>query len=290
MSQRTWTGATSGDWAVTGNWQEGSVPINGDDVVIPAGSVSITASLNQSAVTLNSLTILSAYTGLIGLATTYLQIGAATCTIGGASGSSQAGSGSQRLMLNFGAAQMTTTILGTCNVSADAGLEPIRILGSHASNKLYMVGTGRVGVATTLTSETATLTEFNVSGGGSLLNLGAGCTLTTGNISAGTATARSAMTTLTMAGGTLTTTGSGAIATATLRGAAPTFYSNSTGTITTFNLYTGVADFSGNPAARTLTTLNQWGGSVKAFGGNPSHLTIGTWNRNFSMWSAAATT
>lgn len=273
MATRTWIGTTSGDWSVTTNWVEGAVPVNGDDVVLRNNAVSISAGLGQSAVTLASLTIDSTYTGLIGLASplTYLQVGATVVTIGGVSGSSNPGDGSQRILLNLGSVLGTVTIYSSCTVSADSGLEPIRLLGSNASNKLYVLG-GRVGVATTVSSETATLTEWDLAGQG-ILNLGAGCTLTTGNQMGGTASIRSAMTTLSQSAGTLTTSGSGAIATASIGGLAKL---NSSGTITALNLYaTGTADFTGNPAARTVTTFNHYrGGVLMRLGANPAHVTL----------------
>ncbi len=42
---RTWTGATSGDWGLSGNWAESAVPVDGDDLVFPISSN--TASFNQ---------------------------------------------------------------------------------------------------------------------------------------------------------------------------------------------------------------------------------------------------
>lgn len=70
--------ATSGpnDWAVTANWDEGSVPTTGDDVYISQGSHDILYSLDQSAVSLDSLNIGAGYRGSIGDSANsyYLQI------------------------------------------------------------------------------------------------------------------------------------------------------------------------------------------------------------------------
>lgn len=81
MATVTWTGATDGDWAKTGNWAGGAVPVGDDDVVID-GVVDITAGLNQSAVNLKSLKILSTYSGNIGSGASALQINV-TSTTGG---------------------------------------------------------------------------------------------------------------------------------------------------------------------------------------------------------------
>lgn len=279
MATRTWIGTTSGDWAVTTNWQEGSVPIAGDDVVIKNNAVAITASLNQSAVTLASFTCDSTYTGTIGSSSAYLQVGATLVSIGAPSNSATAGTGSPRIKLDFGSVQTTITVYSTCATTSDAGLEPFRWKGTHASNKCYVVGGGRVGVATTLTSEVATLTEWDVTGSGAVLNLGPGCTLTTGYATAGNTTVNSTMTTLTVSpGATVTTQGTGAVTTANVGG---TLNSNSSGTITTCNLYAqGRADFSQNPASRAVTTLNHYKTGVLAFNpANPAHLTLTTYNK-----------
>lgn len=278
MATRNWSGTTSGDWSVSTNWLEGVVPASTDTVFFKNNAVSVTTGLAQSAVTLASLTIDSTYTGTIGSGSTYLAIGATAITIGGASGSSTSGNGSGRILLNLGTVQFTATVLSTSGTSSDSGLEPVRLLGTNASNKLYVLG-GRVGVATTVTTEISTLTEWNVSGTGAVLNLGSGCTLTTGNQTGSSAvTVNSALTTLTQSvGGTTTTLGTGTITTANIGG---TIISSSTGTITTLNLYANATgDFTGNIAARTVTTLNQYAGAkLMRYAANPSHLTVTTHN------------
>jgi hypothetical protein len=278
MATRTWIGTTSGDWSVTTNWVEGSVPANGDDVVFKNNAVDVSSGLAQSAVTVATLTIDSTYTGKIGTASAYLQLGATAVSIGGASGSATPGTGSQRIKINFGTVQMTTTVYSTCSSSADTGIEPVQIIGTHASNKLYVQG-GRVGVATVITSAVATISEWDITGSSAVLNLGVGCTLTTGYQTAGTVNINSAIATFTQTGGTATTTGAGAISTAASIGG--TAYLNSTGTIAICNLYgTGRADFSQNPAARTVTVLNHFkGGSLVLHAANPAHLTISTYNK-----------
>jgi hypothetical protein len=192
MATRTWIGTTSGDWSVTTNWVEGSVPANGDDVVFKNNAVDVSSGLAQSAVTVATLTIDSTYTGKIGTASAYLQLGATAVSIGGASGSATPGTGSQRIKINFGTVQMTTTVYSTCSSSADTGIEPVQIIGTHASNKLYVQG-GRVGVATVITSAVATISEWDITGSSAVLNLGVGCTLTTGYQTAGTVNINSAI-------------------------------------------------------------------------------------------------
>ena len=80
-------------------------------------------------------------------------------------------------------AAFTGTVLDT-GISIDPGLEPLRIKGTNAANKLYVLG-GRVGVATNLPGETATLAEIDVSGSAAVVDLGAGVTWTNANVAAG---------------------------------------------------------------------------------------------------------
>src|SRR6185437_13069021 len=113
----------------------------------------------------NSLTISQTFTGTIGTASTsgtfgYWKIGATTWTIGTPSGDGIAAIGSGRIKVNFGSAVFAGTVLATGS-SIDPGAEPVRVKGSNASNKLFVLG-GRVGVATNLPGETATLAEVDV--------------------------------------------------------------------------------------------------------------------------------
>ena len=99
--------------------------------------------------------------------------------------------------------------------SADAGAEPVRIKGSNAANKLYVLG-GRVGVATNLPGETATLAEVDVTGSSALCNLGAGVTWTNANVSSGgtlTTNSGSSGALSISSGSTATTRGTAAIST-----------------------------------------------------------------------------
>ena len=47
----TWIAGDGGDWSVAGNWDTGSVPVNGDEVYLYSNTDNITAGLAQSAVT-----------------------------------------------------------------------------------------------------------------------------------------------------------------------------------------------------------------------------------------------
>jgi hypothetical protein len=241
----------------------------------------------MSAVTLNSLTISQTFSGTIGTTAStgtfgYWKIGATTWTIGTPSADGIAAIGAGRIKIDFGAAAFAGTVLNT-GPSIDQGAEAVRIKGSNAANKLYVLG-GRVGVATNLPGETATLAEVDATGSTAICALGPGVTWTNANASAGgTLTLGSgSMGALSVSSGsTATAQGTGAIATINAGG---TTYLNhrpaSGAAITTLNLYpTGIADFSQVPSALTITTLNHHkGGVLTANAANPGHLTVTTRN------------
>ena len=266
----------SSDWGNTANWSTGSIPTTGDTVYILAGSQNITASLDQHLVTLANLVIGVGFTGTIGTTSAYLQIGATTWTVGAPINSGVSSNGSGRIKIDFGTVQYTGTVLATSQGTADPGLEPVRIKGSNASNKLYVIS-GRVGVGTTLATETATISEADVSGG--TLNFGYGVTWATVNVSqGGTFLSQSG-------GGTTLTTATGS--TATVNGSAKVTTVNAGGStylnqrpaagnvVDTLNLFNGgTVDFTGNPGSGTIGTFNFYkGGSYKTSPANPNHIT-----------------
>lgn len=290
MATYFFTGATSGDPSVGSNWTKadgstGTVPANGDDVYIqsvPGVSLPNITAVDQHSIALNSLTISSTFTGTIGTNAApggYWQIGAATVNIGLPAGDGSNPGGSGRIKVNLGSTSAVVNITSTVNSSADAGYEPVRLLGSAITVLNSLSGT--VGVATNAPGETATVGIVNVTAG--TCNLGSGVTWTTVNVSnGGSITTNSGGTTVSVASG----------GNATLNGATIVTTVNTSGTVvhnvrpgsgagtTTFNVYNGgTADFSNNPAAVTVTTLNQYPTAiVKANPSNSGHLTIT--NRN----------
>lgn len=268
-----------GNWGNTANWSLAAVPVNGDDVYILSGAQNIASGLAQSAVTLSSLTIGMGFTGTIGTTSAYLAIGATNWTIGVPQNSATSATGSGRIKIDFGAVQYTGLVLGTSSSTTDTGLEPVRIKGSHASNKISVTG-GRVGVGTTTAAETATVLQADVGGG--VLNFGYGVTWTTVNISQGGTflTQSAGGTTLTTSPGATTTvyglTGSSGITTVNAGGTTNLNHRPGSGNVVgTLNLYaTGTADFSGNPGSGTLGTFNHYkGGVLKTAPSNPNHIT-----------------
>lgn len=296
MSTYFWSSTSSTDPTNGANWTKsdgtiGTAPGNGDDVTIaaiPGVALASIAAADMSSVTLNSLTISQTFTGTIGTASTaggtfgYWRIGATNWTIGTPSADGLATVGSGRIKIDFGAAAFSGVVLATGS-SVDSGAEPVRIKGSNAANLLYVLG-GRVGVATNLPGETATLAEVDATGSTAICNLGPGVSWTNANASAGgTLTLNSGSTGAlsVSSGSTATTQGTGAITTVNAGG---TTYLNhrpaSGAAIGTLNLFpTGTADFSQLPSPVTVTTLNhQNGGVLIANAANPGHLTVT--NRN----------
>lgn len=289
------TTANSGpnDWSVASNWSTGAVPVNSDDVIIKDNSVNICWGLDQSSVTLTSLTIHKTYTGKIGLdaqtfttnaaastasstsaleyRTTYLKISATTVRIGETvSAGSPAGSG--RICLNTGSTQATIDIIDTAQTSSETNRPSVRLLASVNTTKVYVrKAPGGVGIAVDLPGETSTLSTISISDRTTTSRVfaGAGTTLTTwlqeggNNYLNGAAT----VTTVTVNGGTLTTEGSFGITTLNANGG--TVNSNSTGTVATLVVNGGTVDFTGSNAARTVTTITNTsgtGGTIKGDG------------------------
>jgi hypothetical protein len=289
MATQYWISTSSTDPSLAANWSTGVALANGDDAYIQAIPGLVLANIgasNMSAVTLNSLTISQSFTGTVGAAGAggYWQIGATTWTLGTITGGINPG-GSGRIKLNFGSVQFTGTIISTAGSATDSGQEPVRILGTHASNKLSVLS-GTAGVATNVPGEVSTLSEVDVvgnpaTGSSPTCNLGSGVTWTTAYCAGGgTLTTNSGSSgALDCAGSTATCNGTALIATVTNSG---TIFYNVTppsgSCITTLNnLANGTVDFTGGPAARTVGTYKPYAGSsIRLNAANPAHVTFTT--------------
>lgn len=264
MAVRTWKGSdgtTPYSWAVAGNWEEGAVPVNSDEVVIPAGSQKITAGLNQSSVTLAGLQIEVGFDQDIGTSSGYLQIGLS------AAASIQTTAGQQ--FLDFGSSNVNVEVLGSG--SASTGQNAINVVGSNLAT-VSIIG-GSVGIATPL-AKSSTVATLRVLGGS--VWCGQNVTLTTLNMYGGSVLQQCSATTSTVYSGTLTTKGSGTITTGNLY--AGTMRLNSTGTITTLNAYGGSIFLDGSGLARTVSTLNALARDPLTLVYDPSVVTISTLN------------
>lgn len=172
-------------WAAA-NFSSGSLPANGDTVIIENNGVPILWNLDQSAVTLAELRVMQSYTGLIGLDnrrfvtsvsgvtesfTTsktdyrddYLKISADVVNVGQIVGSGIP-AGATRLKVNVGSVQTAANVYNTSTASTDFPLQPCRMIGTSGSNVFTIYG-GIVGIATTTGSDTSSAAFINVYGG-----------------------------------------------------------------------------------------------------------------------------
>jgi hypothetical protein len=254
------------NWATGENWSLGAIPENGDDVVIEHNAVPILYGLDQSSVTLDSLTIKSTYTGTIGLPLTnpngytehrprYINIGSTVNTINS--------SGSGRINIDLAAAAAAVTINGS-GTPAVAGIPPILLLGSNAGNTLNL-NKGSVGIAfhgdETAVFATIAMEFVNTQASDATLVCGSGCTLTTITKSGGNATVNSNLTTVTQTAGTMTIGGTATVTTAYIQSGS-CFYTSS-GTMTSAVIASGgVLDFRRNGNARTVTNTFVYAGGA----------------------------
>lgn len=275
MATKTWKGddaTTPNSWSVAGNW-DGGVPVNSDDVIIPAGSLAITAGLNQSAVTLDSLIVENGFDQNIGSATADLQIG----TSG----------------FEFSALGGTQYIdLGSSNIDAliknapepESGFFGLYLIGSSLNT--VSVDSGKVAVAG-LGGQTATVDDARVIGNG-ILKIGSGVTLGDSYITGeGTILQYCAGTNVDVLAGLFRSYGEGAIATINAYGGE--LIPNSSGTVTDINHYGGAVDLTKSGIARTVTNYNVKkgaSGTDLSYRIDTSIVTIGTLSFDAGMLEA----
>ncbi len=257
------------DWANGANWSTGSVPANGDDVYFNSGNAPCLYNLAQSGVTLNSLNVLQAYAGTIGLPlqnaagyneyrTLELQVSATTMNIG----QGTTGNGSGRLKFNVGTNACTLNVYNT-GQPLEPGIPALTWKGTSGSN-VVNINKGNVGIAPPCfpgsVASVATLRTGYVTNQNGDVNLicGPGCTLAAVTQNGGVVVLNSTVTTLTVYAATCTVNGSGQVATLNCYGG--TTYYNSTGALgaTAVHLYeTGLLDFSQDQQAKTVSTVLQ---------------------------------
>lgn len=305
--------ASSGpnDWDVARNWDLGTVPVNGDDVIIESGAASITHGLNQSAVTLASLTVKLTFTGRIGLLEKgftqssdggtfsplkdefkdqYLQIGATVLTLGeNFSGRPQIGS--RLIKINLGSVLSAVTVHETASSSFETNLPAVQLLGTNASNNLQ-VRSGGAGIGIAVHGfEVSTFSDIDIgsdmnSGG---VELGDGVTLTNWSQKSGTHFVNAAATIalLSIVGGRITTEGDYTVTLVEVSGSA-TYFSNHVKTagnaITTLTfLDDGTVDTLRNSETRTFDTVNLFKGATLS--NDKTFLTINTINEPSGPYS-----
>jgi hypothetical protein len=258
------------------------------DVVIVAGAAqsdyNITATITAATSTTFDYTVANSPTTPATTATAFsvrkghcLRIGATLLQIGDPGNGSSAATGSGRIAIDTGSIQTAITINNTKTSGTDANLEPVRIIGTHASNTLAVMS-GLVGVATTLPTETATILTTNITGG--KLNFGSGVTWGTVYQTSGTFTAAGATggaTLFDQSGGTATLNGVGTVANTKIAGTCNfnlRAASGDTVTSTMWLLDGSVLDLTGNPTGVSVATLHVSGEvTIKRNLANPGHFT-----------------
>ena len=271
MAIRNWTGLGDGiTWANAGNWDV-AVPVTGDDVYITKGSGSNQIYGSQSNVLLSSLTIGLGFGGSLSSGSGgYFAIGASNVTIGQPSLGTGSSFAIGFVAINLGANAAVILALGGSNLN---------FIGS-GSNRCYVVG-GTVGWASLSPSDTATVFELDVSASAGVANLNRGAALATGNCSAGTINIYGSATTLTTSGsGALNQYGTNGSVTTINCGGRMTLNARpgTIGTLTVFGA--GAADFSQNPGAISVGTLNHYsGGRWVSNSATPGHVSIGAYNK-----------
>ena len=277
MATKLWVGTDAGnegDWGVAANWSPSGVPIADDDVFLENTNQSVTGTLDQSAVELDSLNIAQSFTGSVGLAGTPLQIDSPIVNIGYNNGPGSP-SGSPLINLVLDAVASVITVSNTGN-SSDSTKSPVRLLTNSSSTTLEIrkgkvdlaMGTGQVASIGAIVMSWLTNKAGDVD-----LFIGNGVTLTTIDQQAGDLVISSACITLAFESGTLKTRGSGTIGTLTVSGGIATL--DSTGTITTMAIDGGTVDFTKSSVARVVTNLKlNPGGTLKH---NPGDMTFTNW-------------
>lgn len=233
----------NGNWGDSTNWSLGTVPNDGEDVVIDQSNQTITSGLNQTGVALASLTI-----------TAPVNIGGnGSSLIIGVTGTFKAAGG------------------GAIYVSADTGVQAIvkTIVQQTSGQTIYLTGgsftTVEVArgancyvqsgaVVTTLTSAGGCTLDYNATGL-TTLTQAAGNLVSYRNIATGNVHGL---------GSTLTTVTSAAVSTSLTVTTGATFYHRSSGTIASLTVHPGaVATSQGSQySAFTLTNSNLWYGGT----------------------------
>lgn len=272
----TITNTSPNDVGDANNWSAATLPTSGDSVVVENTDIAMLWRCETFASTdIVSWIVRSSMTGRIGLPTyndngyveyrtTTMQL--QTCTTLYIEQADNLGEGEQKFYTGTNAAAVT--VIG--NGNGTLGEEVLWLSGANNSNTLENNG-GSVAVAA-LDSDTATIATLNATDG-SVTRCGLGVTFNSATVKATNSTLdlRSNVTTLTVDGSASSLTCWNTMTVTTLSLTSPCVY-NSSGTITTLNLYVtdsgdaagvGSIDFSQDRTARTITnTVNMYRGTT----------------------------
>jgi len=253
-------------WDTAANWTAGAVPADGDDVIIGHTNASIRYGLDQSGVTLASLSVAGVYEGEIGLPAVavgengaayfqfrdrFLKIGADAALIGDGEGL-----GAARILLDLDAADAAITVEKTAQPLSGAAVT-LQNTGAAATLSVERgsVATGQPG------DEAASFATIRQTGG--QLRIGAGATVDTLEISDQAQCELAAdVTTLTQTGGELTVDGAAALGNVTIT--AGRLFHRASGDITDLTVAgeTAQVSFRGNLASRTVGDATLTAGQI----------------------------
>ena len=247
------------------NWSGGSIPVNTDDVSIDHSDIDILYGLDQSGVTLSTLTIGASFTGKLGLAETnsegndpyieyrqqYLKLTVPAVRVGDG-----VGNGSNLIRLDV-LGNNTIDVRQTGSPDTN-GLTALQVISS--GNITANVVKGSVGFGL-YEGEVAAITSLKVGykdtpTGDATVVLGPGATCTTLDMAGGVVTASHAPGTITMTDGDLTID-DGSITSLKQRSGIVRYNGNDTITLAEIS---GVLDFQQDMRAKTITTIKLFEG------------------------------
>lgn len=279
-------------WDTAENWSDGTVPVDGDNVIIANISQNICYGMSENDINLGYLRIEQTYTGKIGLpsfkfCTTadgetfnttvpeyreqYLDIDFDTCDIGQHFGTG-APVGSRRLKIkNTTANASIVTVHDTASAPEETGMTAVQLIMSHGDHDIYVrKARAGVGIATGKPGETATVGIISVPASDTQTQVivGPGVTVTDYSQNGGNNQLQAAntITNVTVNGGILTMDGDYTVTNLTVAGG--TVYDNHKKTggnaVTTAIITGGSVDLSRSTEPRTWAAINPDGGSIKA--------------------------
>tara|TARA_Y100000593_G_C4280748_1_gene322627 strand:+ start:505 stop:1362 length:858 start_codon:yes stop_codon:yes gene_type:complete len=251
MAVREWQDV-DGDWTNTANWSDATVPVTDDDVVIGSGTQDITTNIDQNTVSLASLKVGENYTGKIGTSSSKLIINATDFNFSGMGTSNYVKGEFVTVTVIDGATSTTMLDIegydGSTPIDTD-GITTLRVLGGRGT---VNISAGALAAIEMIGATRATVTvESDVTALATIV-------IDSGDVE----TATNIATKATCYGGTLTVTGSATAAEIELYDGGSVDY-NSSGTITTLDVFGGTFSLLDNTAASvTITNSTMYEGST----------------------------
>jgi len=263
------TATTSVSFTNGAIWEGGTAPATGDEAHLRDANLKFDLTLAHGAIKLAKLVIYDTFKGAFGgsgtnAITISFDIGwfhvPAVRSINSV--------GSPLININHGSNAADITVYGSkIPPGTDAGLMPIRFLGTATSGTNLNVASGSVAYGGNSISETGQCQTLSVTGNGAKVYVGPGITLSTVNVAAGELDVNSAVPTLNLTGGQITTAGDWQMGTATLTGGKGFFnHRNSGGTeVSTLKMQGATLDLSQKADAFAATATTFRTGTVKQF-------------------------